>query len=172
MELIVELTDASMGLSTPAPTHYLLRHAARGIVVNDGKIALIHLVKNRSYKLPGGGVEPQDEDIVATFRREVLEEIGWSIHSPVPIGKTVETKNDPEFSVVQLSTIFIAQAEEDTHRKQLDPEEIFFEYETVWVGVQEAILLLEGNNLERYHTKFTTARDLAILRYVQDKKLI
>ena len=52
-----------------------LRHACRGIVVNDGKVLLSYESKNDKYMIPGGGVEG-DESYAECCASELLEETG------------------------------------------------------------------------------------------------
>lgn len=51
------------------------RPSVRGIVIKDGKIAMMHSLKYNYYKLPGGGMEA-GESLEDTLIREVREESG------------------------------------------------------------------------------------------------
>ena len=55
-----------------------LRHACRGIVVNDGKVLLGYEEKNDKYISPGGGLE-DGETYEQCCERELLEETGMQI---------------------------------------------------------------------------------------------
>lgn len=61
-------------------TTYSQRHAVRTIVEDPTtrKIALIFVQKGQYYKLPGGGIEV-DEDHTFAAEREALEEIGCKV---------------------------------------------------------------------------------------------
>lgn len=54
------------------------RPSARGIIIKDGKFAMIHSKKCGYYKFPGGGIE-ENEDKEQALIREVLEETGLSV---------------------------------------------------------------------------------------------
>lgn len=51
------------------------RPSVRGIIIKDGKIAMMHSLKYDYYKLPGGGIEGE-ETLEETLVREVREESG------------------------------------------------------------------------------------------------
>lgn len=51
------------------------RPSVRGIIVKDGRIAMMHSLKYDYYKLPGGGIE-EGESFEDTLVREVREESG------------------------------------------------------------------------------------------------
>ena len=55
-----------------------IRPSVRGIVIRDGKIAMVHSLKYDYYELPGGGIE-QGEAQHETLIREVKEETGLTI---------------------------------------------------------------------------------------------
>ena len=54
------------------------RPSVRGVIIKDGKIALVYSKKYDYYKFPGGGIE-NNEDHITTLKREVLEETGLTI---------------------------------------------------------------------------------------------
>ena len=51
------------------------RPSVRGIIIKDGKIAMMYSLKYDYYKLPGGGIE-EGEELRDTLVREVKEESG------------------------------------------------------------------------------------------------
>lgn len=55
-----------------------VRPSVRGIIIRDGKVAMVHSLKYDYYKFPGGGMEPE-EDRITTLRREVREETGLEV---------------------------------------------------------------------------------------------
>lgn len=54
------------------------RPSVRGIIVRDGKVAMVHSKKYDYYKFPGGGIEAGEEQ-TATLIREVKEESGLTV---------------------------------------------------------------------------------------------
>ena len=51
------------------------RPSVRGIIIKDGKVAMMHSLKYDYYKLPGGGIE-EGESYEDTLVWEVKEESG------------------------------------------------------------------------------------------------
>lgn len=68
-----------------------MRHRVVAIIIQDGKILLLHRVKNGKeyYCLPGGGVEEQEMPEVAVSR-EIQEELNLNINN---IKKLFEFEN-------------------------------------------------------------------------------
>ncbi|MBR6716746.1 MAG: NUDIX domain-containing protein [Oscillospiraceae bacterium] len=54
------------------------RPSVRGIIVRDGRLAMVHSLKYDYYKFPGGGIEP-DETHEQALIREVREETGLRV---------------------------------------------------------------------------------------------
>ena len=59
-----------------APLH--IRPSVRGIILQDGKVLMVHSLKYDYYKFPGGGIEvgESQEDALC---REVREETGFTV---------------------------------------------------------------------------------------------
>jgi len=55
-----------------------VRPSVRGIIVRDGKIAMVHSLKYDYYKFPGGGIE-NGESLPQAQVREVAEESGLQV---------------------------------------------------------------------------------------------
>ena len=74
MKILSEITERSLGLSqlgVDFKNPYQLRKSARAIVLNDsGLMAVQYLANHGFYKLPGGGVEDNEELEVALSKME------------------------------------------------------------------------------------------------------
>jgi 8-oxo-dGTP pyrophosphatase MutT (NUDIX family) len=55
-----------------------VRPSVRGIILKDGKVAMVHSLKYDYYKFPGGGLEPGESHRDALIR-EVAEEAGLRV---------------------------------------------------------------------------------------------
>ena len=54
------------------------RPSSRGIIIKNGKVAMVHSLKYEYYKFPGGGIEVQEDKVTALIR-EVMEETNIDI---------------------------------------------------------------------------------------------
>ena len=167
----IVIKDSDVGYDTPECEFERRRTASRGIVTKGDKIALLYQTKRNEYKLPGGGVE-NNEDPTETFLREILEETGCKVEIIKQLGTTEEFKYQSKF--YQLSNVFLSKFIEDTHTLHLTDEEIEESSEPVWVTLDEAINLIsksfnylisstEEKHKYFYSTKFMLKRDLEIL---------
>ncbi len=55
-----------------------VRPSVRGIIIRDGKVAMVHSLKYDYFKFPGGGIEP-GESFEQALIREVAEEAGLQV---------------------------------------------------------------------------------------------
>ena len=117
----IVIKDSDVGYENQDCEFENRRTASRGIVTNGDKIALLYQAKRNEYKLPGGGVE-NNEDPSETFLREILEETGCKVEIIKQLGTTEEFKTHANF--YQLSNVFLSKFIEDTHHLHLTGEEI------------------------------------------------
>lgn len=101
------------------------RPSVRGIIIKDGKIAMMHSVKYDYYKLPGGGIEP-GESYEDTLIREVREESGLivkanSIREYGYVRRIEKGKTEDIF--IQGNYYFICDIEDRKVEQKLDAYE-------------------------------------------------
>ena len=117
------------------------RPSVRGIIVRDGKIAMMHSKKYDYYKLPGGGIE-QGETLEDTLIREVREESGLIV-KPETIRefgyvRRIE-KGRREDIFVQDNYYFLCEAESEITEQKLDDYEAEEQFTLEFVSVEHAI---------------------------------
>lgn len=118
-----------------------IRPSVRGVIIRDGKIALVHSMKYDYYKFPGGGVE-EGESHKETLVREVLEESGL-----VVIPESIEEygyvhrieKGRFEDKFIQDNYYYLCAAEEELQTQHLDDYEEEEGFRLEFVTPQEAI---------------------------------
>lgn len=139
-----------------------VRVAVRGVLNNvDGKIGLMYIKKYKMYKLPGGGVD-EEEDLEAGFHREMLEETGFDTKAVGDIGIFIEKRD--EWKLFQLSFCYLAEVVEKGE-VQLTGQEQEEGFELVWVDtLDEAIKLVSESKTEHYDGHYMRMRDAEVLK--------
>ncbi len=138
------------------------REAARAVVFDaEGRIALLHVAKKNYYKLPGGGLEG-DEDRHLALRRECLEEIGCAIEIQGEVGMTVEYRKI--FSLHQTSYVYRASVVGKKGSPEFTPEEAAEGFEVVWLPISDALTALRSSRAtDAEGREYIVPRDIAVL---------
>lgn len=145
------------------PANFRERRAARAIVVdNEGRIALLYVGKYGYHKLPGGGVE-DNEDVKQALERELLEEIGCRAEVIAELGEIVEYRD--EWEQKQTSYCYLSNQVGEVGQPDFTEKELSEGFTIAWVtDIAEAIKLLEQDAPEDYGGKFIRERDLTFLK--------
>ncbi len=120
-----------------------VRPSARGIIIREKKIAMIHSIKYNYYKFPGGGIEDGETGVIALIR-ETAEEAGLCvIPSSVKefgyvhrIQKTERTDAD---YFVQDNFYYLCDVEAGSIPRELDDYEAEENFTLEWVFPEHAI---------------------------------
>lgn len=118
-----------------------VRPSVRGILIRDGKIAMVHSLKYDYYKYPGGGIEP-GETLEDALIREVSEESGLQVipQSIREYGLVHRVqKSDREDIFIQDNYYFLCDAEDAVQLQNLDDYEAEERFTLEWVEPQHAI---------------------------------
>ena len=101
------------------------RPSVRGIIISDGRIAMMHSLKYDYYKLPGGGIE-EGESLEDTLVREVREESGLVVKRDTvkEFGyvRRIE-KGRYEDIFIQENFYYLCEVETEVESQQLDDYE-------------------------------------------------
>jgi len=169
MKLLLEITDKDVnnGSIERFDKPYILRKAARAIVINDkNEIAFQFVSKHNYHKLPGGGVK-KGETILQALKREVKEEAGCKdIEIINEVGMIIEYRN--KIDILQISYCYLAKPLGKIFKPEYDKEELKNGFEPLWISIDKAIELLKNDEPDTYGGKFIIKRDLAFL--VESKK--
>ncbi|WP_422660592.1 NUDIX domain-containing protein [Paenibacillus sp. EC2-1] len=169
MELIAEILESEIIESSNEleSKKFNVRKSSRAVVVNsDGKIALLFVSNNNYHKLPGGGVE-EGENLHAALKREIIEEVGSQIDIMDEIGLVIEYRNKHE--LLQLSYSYFCKVVGEIGSPKYTNQELDSGFQLIWIGIEEAILILRNDRPNNYIAQFIQRRDLAILEKVREK---
>lgn len=171
--LTIDETSLRTNLETYDHSGYALREAARAVVVDDeNSIALLHVKNGDYYKLPGGGIE-ENEDVPDALKRELLEEIGCHAEIVTNLGTVREFRF--YWNLEQLSYTYIARTIGEKGQPNFTQKEMDDGFEVVWAdSIQQAIELLErsanheqSDSPDSYNMTFMRLRDSAIAKKAQ-----
>ena len=117
------------------------RPSVRGIIIKDGKIAMMHSLKYDYYKLPGGGIE-EGEELTDTLIREVREESGLIVKKDTVkeygYVRRIE-KGKIEDIFIQENFYFLCDVEDVVQSQELDDYEEEEEFTLEYVTPEYAI---------------------------------
>lgn len=113
--------------------HTKIRQAARGVVVNDGKILLTYEVNTDQWFIPGGGLEVQESTEQCCIR-ELAEETGCVVN---PLCHYL-TINEYYEEWMFVSHYFICEITGHTQRL-LTEREAEVGLEPQWIPLEEAV---------------------------------
>ncbi len=149
-----------------------VRHSARCITLQGGKIAMVHSKKYDYYKFPGGGIEG-DESGVDAMIRETLEEAGLVVKpdSVREFGYVHRIQNsffpDTDY-FVQDNFYYICDVEDETASQSLCDYEADEGFTLVWIDPTVAI----AANRKPYHgpkDKNMIEREARVLEILMDE---
>jgi 8-oxo-dGTP diphosphatase len=143
---------------------YNIRRAARAVVTDaDGSVALLHARTRDYYKLPGGGID-NDEDIQQALARELMEEIGSTADVIAEIGEVTEWRDWEKLK--QISYCFTAILKGEKGTPEFTEDELAEGFEIVWATDIDAAIGLVGSTINSpdMNVAFMTTRDEAVLR--------
>lgn len=165
MKLIREITEKDItNKENYEETSYKVRKASRAVVFNEeNKIAILNVSNDNYHKLPGGGIE-RDEDIITALRRELIEEVGAEVDVLNELGMIIEYRDN--FKQLQISYCYLCKVVGEYQETSFTEEEKDNGFILEWVSLNEAISILEKDNPEKYMGKFIRKRDLEFLKNV------
>ena len=153
------------------------RPSVRGIIIKDGKIAMMHSLKYDYYKLPGGGIE-EGEELRDTLVREVKEESGLVVKKETikEFGyvRRIE-KGLFEDIFMQENYYFLCDVEDEVSSQELDDYEAEEGFTLEFVTPEQAINVNNtGDHREKVEKQTFTGmltRENRVLQMVRDELL-
>ena len=139
MRLLFEMDAGDHALCTRS----FVRNSARGIMIRDGKVAMIHSLKYNYYKFPGGGMEAGEGPVEALIR-EVREEAGLviipeTIREYGCVHRVQKSDSDETERFVQDNYYYLCRADERPVPQSLDAYEAGEGYTLEYVDASAAV---------------------------------
>jgi 8-oxo-dGTP pyrophosphatase MutT (NUDIX family) len=145
----------------------------RAIIIENGKIAMVHSEKYNYYKLPGGGIEPGESKEEALVR-ETLEETGLRIipESIKEYGYVLrKQKGKQEDVFIQENYYYFCQVEKKVNDQSLKGYEAIENFQLEFVNPLEAIKI--NRNIDHGpKDKNMVERDIRVLELLTKEKLL
>ena len=153
------------------------RPSVRGIIIKDGKIAMMHSLKYDYYKLPGGGIE-EGEQLEDTLIREVREESGLVVKpdSIKEFGyvRRIE-KGKIEDIFIQENFYYLCDVEDVIQAQELDDYEEEEVFTLEYVSPEQAIDVNEnadhGDKAESQTFSGMILRENRMLQIIKEEVL-
>lgn len=111
-----------------------IRHACRGIIINNGNVLLCYESNEDKYIIPGGGQEG-NETLEQCCEREMLEETGIIVKTNHCYLEIEELFSDWS----HINHYFVCEIIEDTGTLHLTENEKQAGAKTVWIPLEKAI---------------------------------
>lgn len=136
------------------------RFASRAVAFDEeGRMPLEYVSKFDFHKLPGGGIE-KDEDEITACKREMKEETGCDVEIIKEIGKVEEYRS--KFHLYQTSYCYLGKIL-SKGTPHFEPDEVEEGHQLVWMTLDESIEAIKNDRTNDYEGKFIQIRDLALL---------
>ncbi len=150
-----------------------VRPSVRGIILREGKVAMVHSLKYNYYKFPGGGLEPGETHEEALIR-EVAEEVGMVVipHTIQEYGLVPRRQKHHIADIfIQDNFYYLCEAEETLVRQHLDDYEAEESFTLAFVDPIQAIRV----NREEDHgpkSQIMITRDAQVLELLLQEGLL
>lgn len=164
MELLKEISNQDIGEKNKE-VKYVVRKAARAVLFDGEKIALLFVSKHNYHKLPGGGAK-LNENIKKALVREIMEETGCTAEIKDNVGVIVEYRDN--FEKIQFSYCFVAEVINNYREQFFTEKEKVQGFQLKWVSLDEAIKLIENDKPDNYEGKFIVKRDVVFLKKAKE----
>lgn len=152
------------------------RPSSRGIIIKDGKIALVYSTKEKYYKFPGGGFK-DGEDMKAALIREVREEAGLIVlpETIKEFGSVMRRQKSnylPDTVFEQENFYFFCDTEEAVIPQELDGYEADAGFVLHMTDIDEAIKANDIYHSDDIFDEIMIKREMKVLELVKDSLYI
>jgi 8-oxo-dGTP diphosphatase len=164
---ILEQPDKDSSTDISQRDNYRTRTAVRAVLLDKpGRVALMHSLRYGYYKLPGGGVDA-DEQLSTALQRELKEETGCTAEVTKELGKVIEWRDSSRF--MQVSYAYHVTLLGEPGEPSLTDREIDEGFVLEWAeNLNQAIEKVEaGLHYPAINIVSISQRDVAILKSLE-----
>lgn len=162
MELLREIKDKEWPKNESTLE---IREASRAVLFDEnGLIPLLYVSNYNYHKLPGGGID-DDENKTQALIREVIEEVGSKIEVNGEVGKIIEYRS--KWNLKQISFCYVGKII-SKGVPTFTEAELSQNFKLVWLPLGQAISKVEGDKPTNYEGPFIQERDLVFLKRVRE----
>ena len=142
-----------------------IKKAARTVIFdNNGMTPIINVRNGEYYKIPGGGIE-EDEDEETAAIREAKEESGCDVEILDKVGEQEFLDESLKYgSMIHHSVCFLAKLIGEKKETNFNEWEKSNDFKMSWVTFEEAYKLFESSNIEDFFGKNINQRDYEFLK--------
>jgi 8-oxo-dGTP pyrophosphatase MutT (NUDIX family) len=145
------------------------RKAARAVVLKGDNILLLYTRRYHDYSLPGGGIDP-GEDNIAGLIRELKEETGaQNIHNIREFGLYEEFRPwyKDDFDLVHMqSYCYLCDVDDELSAPSMEHYEINNGMSAVWINIHQAIEHNEDTMAHSHKQGLSIARETFLLKLI------
>ena len=144
-----------------------IRPSVRGIIMKNGKIALVHTGKFDYYRFPGGGIETGETKEEALIR-EVKEESGLvvipeSIKEFGSVLRISKVRGSENIIFEQENFYYLCEVKDEIGETDFDVHEMEEQYTLVFTTIEEAIKRNRSNDHGEENGSAAIERETRIL---------
>lgn len=139
-----------------------IKKAARAVIMDGDKFAVISVRNGEYFKIPGGGLE-DNEDEKQGAQREAMEESGCEIELIDTIGEN-EFIDPEDRNKIHHSICFLARKKGESKNTNFDEWERSNSMCVLWMTYEEALQKFEQVKTEDQFGKLINKRDMEFLK--------
>lgn len=150
------------------------RPSARGIIIKDNKLGMVHSLKYDYYKFPGGGINNNENHLEALIR-EIKEEVGLIVKedSIKEYGCVIRKEKGEHADIfLQENYYYLCDIKDYKISQKLDDYEDEEGFTLEWVTADHAIETNKNHDHHNYYMPTLIEREIKVLEMLKEEKYL